>query len=173
MNPNRPLSIVLLACGLLVPVALPAADTPAAAAQKGAVALPQTPRFNQVRSRVEVLYRHRNEPPTALGPRSNPFRPPGASPAAGEGEGTPGLPLPPPEPQSDAILLEQGAGTLKVSGIFEIPGRTHVMINGRSYKEGDVVPAQVKGETIYLRVREIGRRSVTLALNEAEATLKF
>ena len=90
----------------------------------------------------------------------------------GDTAGNPPL-LPPPEPQSDATLLELGAATLKVSGIFEIPGRTHVMINGRSYKEGDVVPAQIKGETIYLRVREIARRSVILALNEAETTLKF
>ena len=47
------------------------------------------------------------------------------------------------------------------------------MINGKPYKDNEVVQAQVQGETIYLRLRQISRRGVTVVLNEAEMTLKF
>ena len=140
---------------------------------KPGVALPQSPRFNQVRARIDALYQHRNEPPPPPNPRANPFRTPGAPLPAVTTEPAKGEPLPPPEPASDLAILEKGASTLKISGIFEIAGKSHLVINARPYKEGDAVPAQVNGETVYLRVRTIARRSVTLALNSAEMTLKF
>jgi hypothetical protein len=36
-----------------------------------------------------------------------------------------------------------------------------------------VVQTTIAGETVYLRVREIGKRSVILALNDADITLSF
>jgi hypothetical protein len=172
----KPRSFVLLCVvgGLVIaPASLRAAASSkeASPTAKSTVTLPQTPRFNQVRARVETLYQHRNETPPPPHPRTNPFRPPGAVVPVAAGETPkPGLP---PEPASDLATLEKGAATLKISGIFEIGGRSHLVINGRPYKEGDVVATQVNGDTVYLRVRTIARRNVTLTLNAAEMTLKF
>ena len=162
-------SAVALAVGVSLSAAVPTKEPVAAA--KSTVALPQTPRFNQVRARVEALYQHRNETPPPPNPRNNPFRPPGPrAPATPTDRANPTVPT---EPATDLAILEKGAATLKVSGIFEIAGKSHLVINGRPYKEGDVVPTQINGEAVYLRVRTIGRRNVTLALNSAEMTLKF
>lgn len=132
-------------------------------------------RFRQVRNKINDLYQHRNEAPPAPDPRASPFRPAGqpvVAPAPAENK--PEAPAEPANGESrNLALLQQGAATLRVSGTLEIGGRSHLVINKRPYKQGDVVPAVVEGETIYLRVREIGRRTVTLVLNDAEMTLKY
>ena len=152
-----------------VPV-VPAAKTP----PKASVPNPFAPRFKQVRDRIDVLFQHRNEPPPPPDARSNPFRTPGATPlpapSAGPKGGETALA---PDMATDLSLLQQSVATLRVSGVFEIAGRSHLVINARPYKEGDVIQTQVLGEAVYLRVREISKRSVTLELNEAQMTLKF
>ena len=154
----------------------------AAAAAKASVVLPLGPRFKQTRARIEDLYRHRNAPPEPLTAKSNPFRPPGIAAAtvapvrsAPSGPVEPGTePVPAAaDPQTAQMLLQQGTAALKISGFFEIAGVTHLVINRRPYKEGDVVPTQVNGEAVYLRVRSIVDRSVTLTLDGVETTLKF
>jgi hypothetical protein len=154
--------------------ALATADTPAKA-PKPSVPKPIAPRFKQVRDRIDALFGHRNETPPAPDLRTNPFRVPGAPvPAASVASREEGAPAPTaPAAVEDLSLLQESAATLRVSGVFEIGGRSHLVINARPYKEGDVVQTQVKGEAVYLRVREISKRSVTLELNEAELTLKF
>lgn len=150
--------------GPLLAAAEPAAKAPTRAGT------PVPPRFKQVRDRIDALFRHRNEPPPPLGPETNPFRLPGST-----------LPASTPRGESAAaetrgpelITLQQAAATLRISGTFELNGQAHLVINARPYKAGDVIPAPVGGETVYLRVRDISRRSVTLALNEAELTLSF
>lgn len=139
-----------------------------------------TTRFKQMHERVLALFQHRNEPPAPVEPRHNPFRAPGAAPIApptteGDAASRPlsGSDYSGLAPGSSLALLQQGAATMKVSGIFEIGGRAHLVINSRPYKEGDVVQTLVQGETVYLRVKEISKRSVTLSLNDAEMTLKF
>ncbi len=133
-------------------------------------------RFRQVRNKINDLYQHRNEAPPPPEPRASPFRPAG-QPVAAPAETKTDKPETPAEPANgesrNLALLQQGAATLRVSGTLEIGGRSHLVINKRPYKQGDVVPAVVEGETIYLRVREIGRRTVTLVLNDAEMTLKY
>ncbi len=132
-------------------------------------------RFRQVRNKINDLYQHRNEAPPPTDPRASPFRPAGQPvvvPAPAENK--PEAPAEPANGESRSLaLLQQGAATLRVSGTLEIGGRSHLVINKRPYKQGDVVPAVVEGETIYLRVREIGRHTVTLVLNDAEMTLKY
>lgn len=161
----------------------PAADAPAAAkaAPKQSVPNPLAPRFKQIREHIDSLFEHRIEAPPPLDPRANPFRTPGAiapaasvannpTPTPGSAEGTPTSPAAAP---TNLAILQQAVATLKVSGVFEISGKSHLVINARPYKEGDVVQTLVQGETIYLRVREISKRSVTLVLNDAEMTLRF
>ena len=108
----------------------------------------------------------------------NPFRPPGAAtvvapPPAGGGRGdTPVVEAPKP-PSTDLALLQQSVATLKISGTFEVGGRLHLVINRKPYKQGDVIQVLSKGETIFLRVRQVSHTNVTFALNETEMTLKF
>ncbi len=140
-------------------------------APKQSVTNPLAPRFKQVRDRIDALFQHRNAPPLALEPQQNPFRVPGAArPTGPAGTGTAVVV---PAPADNLALLQQAAAALKVSGVFEIGGRSHLVINARPYKQGDVVQAQAQGERVYLRVKEISKRSVTLALNDAEMTLKY
>lgn len=170
MNPVRVTSPLLLALLLLASGVMLAADkvAPPAPAGKAGVRIPMARRFAEVRQRIADLYQHRTETPAALDPRHDPFRTRAAkAPAVGGGASAPVAPA------SELSLLQQAVATLKVSGVFEIGGRQHLVINARPYKVGDVVQTQVRGEPVYLRVREISRRSVTLALNEAEITLKF
>ena len=179
-------SILVLALSAL-PLGLPliAADPPvapaAAKSPKQSVANPLAPRFKQVRERIDALFEHRVDAPPPVDPRANPFRTPGAAapatalannptPTPGGAEGTP---TPPATAPTNLAILQQAVATLKVSGVFEIGGKSHLVINARPYKEGDVVQTLVQGETIYLRVREISKRSVTLVLNDAEMTLRF
>ena len=123
------------------------------------------------------MYQHRNDAPPPPDPRYNPFRTPGigtVTPAKGEsGETATGVAdpqVPDRMPSSNLALLQQGAATLKLGGTLELGGRSRLVINARNYKEGDVVQTQVRGETIYLRIKEIAGRSVTLVLNDAEMT---
>jgi hypothetical protein len=199
MKSNRSLSLLCLLGGLIVPVAGPAAvpvaaapgQAPAPAASKApapaagkAPASPYLARFQQVDQKIASLFAHRNETPPPPNPRHNPFRTPGSAQAAPPRVGESGANGKPPAKvdASDAgaaatgslDLLQQGAATLKISGAsFEIGGVSYLLINDKPYKAGDVVKTQVRGEAVLLRVKEFGKRSVTLALDEAEMTLKF
>ena len=148
-----------------------------ASAEK-APAPPLSPRFKQVRERIDVLFQNRNETPPPPNPRLNPFRPPGlpvSNPDPAQLSPDLGLSLTPAPviPASDLARLQEGVATLKVSGTFEKDGRLYLVINAKPYKNNDVIQTQVQGEPVYMRVREISRRSVTVALNDAEMTLRF
>ncbi len=199
MNPRRPFPWLPLAAALAAaagPVAAGAAETakksdanePAAAKAPAAVPpakastpLPMAGRFKQVQDRIAALYQHRNEAPPPPSPITNPFRNPGAlvlrtdnpvnsdpnaakKTALAEGETA---------PLTDAELLERGAETLRISGLFEMGEKTFVVVNARPFKTGDVVQAFVRGEAVFLRIKEIGKRTVTFTLNKAETTVTF
>jgi len=157
--------------------AAPANPAAPASSASPAAPVPLSPRFKQVRERISALYQNRNETPPPPDPRYNPFRPPGvaiqaapvlpasAEPAAGE----PVLVA----SATDLARLQEAVATLKVSGTFEKDGRLYLVINAKPYKDNDVIQTQVQGEPVYMRVRQVSRRSVTVVLNEAEMTLKF
>lgn len=172
------LGAFLLGLGGLSPFASGAAAPPPEAAGNKAPAAPVlSPRFRLVRERIDDLYRHRNASGPESEQRYDPFRAAGASgaplPAASAGSATPGGGASAPTPAADLTLLQQAVATLKVSGVVEFGGRQLLAVNSRPYKEGDVIQTQVQGQTVYLRVRQISRTTLTLALNEAEMTLKF
>jgi hypothetical protein len=60
----------------VVPTTLPVAGSKLTAGG----APPLSPRFQQVRNRIDALFQHRGEAPVAPDPRKSPFRPAGASP---------------------------------------------------------------------------------------------
>ena len=146
-----------------------------AQAPPASMAPPQlSSRFKQVRERIDELFRNRSETPAPPDPRTNPFRSPGsfASRPSSVLPDTPGVPLPQVS-GSDLTRLQESVATLKVSGTFEKDGRLYLVINAKPYKNNDVITTQVRGEPVYLRVRQISGRGVTLTLDEAEITLKF
>lgn len=132
---------------------------------------PLSPRFLQVRDRINTLFQHRNDAPPAPDLRANPFRPAGsaATPVGGPAPGAP----PPELPGNDLALLQQAVATLKVSGTFERADQMYVVVNSRPYKKNEVIQSRAEGQPVYLRVREITRNTVTLALNDTELALKF
>ncbi len=145
-----------------------------AAAPKTPGPPPLSPRFKQVRERIDALFADRSTPPPNPTLLDNPFRPPGAIPA--EPEPTPenpAEPAPAAPVSSDLETLQQAVATLRVTGTFNVGGEVHLVINARPYKAGDVLQVSLPRGTVYLRVREIAPNLVTLTLNEAEMTLKY
>ncbi len=142
---------------------------------------PLSPRFLQVRARIDALFSTRNDPPPPPDARSNPFRPPGAvaAPIATADGTVVSVPV-----NRDLTVLQQAVATLKVKATLERrePGSRSnplrlVISSGpgkeSTYKEGDVISVNLGGDPAPLRVRQITRNSVTLTLNDAEMTLKF
>ena len=149
-------------------------STIALAAPRAAAEAPQldpssNPRFIQSRTRIDALFHYRNAPLPPLDPRQNPFRLTNDSGAA-----TIGSPAALPQglaPDSDEGMLHLGAATLKIGGLVVREGSAQIGINGGLYKEGDVIPARVRGTLVYFRIRHITNDSVTISLNDAELTL--
>jgi hypothetical protein len=149
----------------------PVTTAPTAAAANAPKPPPLSPRFQQVRNRIEALFAHRLSAPTPLDPRHNPFRPAGAfvGPVVAAGDGRTAAAT---EPQpADLTVLQQAVATLKVGGRFVSAGREHRMVNARLYKEGDVIPTQLQGQPVYLRVKALNQKSLTLSLGDSELTL--
>jgi hypothetical protein len=163
---------------VLTSLVAPLSAAEEAEAAKIPSSVPLSPRFKQVRERIDALFEHRNQPPPPPEARLNPFRPPGVLTDAQSAAMPTDSPLlittPVPNvPSSDLTRLQESVATLKVSGTFEKEGQVYLVINQKPYKDNEVIPTQVRGETIYLRIRQVSRRGVTVALNEAEMTLKF
>ncbi len=203
MKARKPITALLcLACGAWLsaaesapaptgaPVVPPAAPAPKetgaakafAAAKAPGVAVPLSPRFQQVRDRIQALFSGRLETPPPPDPRYNPFRPTGAAPLAPiRGVAAGGETPSPASAGSDQVVLQQAVATLKVRGTIERGGRSQqlqVAINAGpnrdgTYKEGDVITVIVQEQPYHLRVRQITRYSVMFSLNDAEYTLKF
>lgn len=153
-----------------------------AAAETGApgkvnVPPPLSPRMRQIRERIDVLFAHRNGTISPVSARLDPFRPPGSAidlpPPASVDDMATVLPDAGEQATGDLATLQKAVATLKVSGTFEIGGRQHLVVNSRPYTDGDVIPTVLDGKTVYLRVREVSGKALTLTLNGAEIALKF
>jgi len=152
---------LLIILGLLLAVA----SAPAQVPQVNAKLLKRT------QERITALYRHHDNRPAAPGERGNPFR------IGGDLV----TPLPSDKPGDNSInpagndiqLLRQAAATIRITGIVNIAKRMHIAVNQSTYHEGGLIPVQLPGEMVFLRVVEITQKSVTLRLGEAEETLKF
>jgi len=147
----------------------------AIAAPRAAAEAPQldpssNPRFIQSRTRIDALFHYRNAPLPPLDPHQNPFRLTNDSGAATIGSPAAALPQG-LAPDSDEGMLQLGAATLKIGGLVVREGSAQIGINGGLYKEGDVIPARVRGTLVYFRIRHITNDSVTISLNDAELTL--
>lgn len=164
---HRPLALALTLLALAA-ARLGAADP--APAPKPAGPPPLAGRFQIVRDRIKALYGNRDTAAPPFDPRHNPFRTqPVVSPEPPAATGDPAAPPATP----NATLLKQASAQLKMTGFVERDGRTFLNINQALYKEGDVIKVTVQNQPVLLRITQLSRTSLTLALNDAETTLKF
>lgn len=156
MNRRLPIFLCLL---------LAAAGPAAAGPQINAKLLKRT------QERIAALYRNHDQRPAAPSERSNPFRLGGEVVVSTQPNQTtdPGT----DSAARDIQLLRQAAATIKITGVVNIAKRMHIAVNQSTYREGAVIPVQLPGEMVFLRVGAITQKSVTLRLHEAELTLKF
>lgn len=126
--------------------------------------------IKRTQERIAALYQHQDQRAPAPGERGNPFRVGGELPAtpqpAAGGEVL-------PDASRDTLLLRQAAATIKVTGVVNVANRMHIAVDKSTYREGGVIPVQLPGEMVFLRVGTITPRSVVLRLRDAETTLKF
>lgn len=126
--------------------------------------------IKRTQDRIADLYQRHDQRPAPPGERGNPFRiggdvPTNPQPEAG-GEKI-------PDASRDELLLRQAAATIKVTGVVNVANRMHIAVDRSTYREGGVIPVQLPGEMVFLRVGEITPRSVVLRLRDAELTIKF
>lgn len=134
------------------------------------------PRFQQVRDKIDALFRNRSESLPDPDPKKNPFRPAGSGAVAkapSRASGAAEKAAPAPASATDLAILQQAAATLKVAGSITIGGINHLSINQVPYKEGDVINVRLKGQIAFVRVKNISRYSYTLSLNGAELSVKY
>ena len=150
---------------LILSLLLAAGSVPAQAPQVNTKLLKRT------QERITALYQYHDQRPAAPGERGNPFRIGGdvVSPLPSDKPGDSSV-----NPAGQDIqLLRQAAATIKITGVVNIAKRMHIAVNKSTYREGGLIPVQLPGEMVFLRVVEITQKSVTLRLGEAEETLKF
>ena len=126
--------------------------------------------IKRTQDHIAALYQRHDQRAPAPGERGNPFR------VGGEIPTTP-QPAAGSEVVSDAsrdiLLLRQAAATIKVTGVVNVANRMHIAVDRSTYREGGVIPVQLPGEMVFLRVAEITPRSAVLRLRDAEMTIKF
>ena len=149
---------------------------PAAAATKTFTPPPLSPRFLQIRARMNALFASRNDPPAPPDARLNPFRPPGAIPVAPitTKDGV----VEPVAVDTNLALLQQAVAVIRVKGKFTKNKALQLVIStgpGKegTYKEGDVLNVNLAPDPVHLKVRVITQNSVTFTLADAEMVLKF
>jgi hypothetical protein len=137
-------------------------------------------RFARTQEQINALFKRRLKPEPLPADLPNPFVLPGGAKGpdvkAPEGEGTT-HPDKPPEgdlpPGSDAEALARLVAKLKISGIVQLNGRLHLIINQSPYKEGDLILLGTKDAATYLQVIRITPNELTLGLNQAVQTIKL
>jgi hypothetical protein len=136
-------------------------------------AQPGTDRFAGLKAKIEALLNPRLNPAPLPDKPANPFQ-----------FIVPGLPLdtppetlitqPIPATLDDEQILAYAVARLRISGLVERGGITHLLINSASYKEADLVPLRVSGDTVYyIRLVRIADGEVTFGYNDYTLTIKL
>ncbi len=83
-------------------------------------------------------------------------------------------PVPIPTTLDDDQILAYAVARLRISGLVQRGGVTHLLINSASYKEADLVPLRTGGDTVYyIRLVRIGDTEVTFGYNQSTLTVKL
>lgn len=141
-----------------------------------AVRLPAQPgadRFAGLKAKIEALLSPRLNPAPLPEKPANPFQfivtglpietPP---------ETTTTQPI--PTTLDDEQILAYAVTRLRISGLVQRGGVTHLLINSASYKEADLVPLRASGDTVYyIRLVRISDGEVTFGYNDFTLTVKL
>lgn len=140
-----------------------------------AVRLPAQPaadRFAGLKAKIETLLNPRLNPAPLSDKPANPFQ-----------FIVTGLPVdipdtvatqPMPTTLSDEQILAYAVARLRISGLVERGGVTHLLINSASYKEADLIPLRAGGDTVYyIRLVRIADGAVTFGYNDHALTIKL
>lgn len=138
-----------------------------------AVRLPAQPaadRFAGLKAKIDILLSPRLEPAPLPDKPANPFQ-----------FIVTGLPLPEtivtqpmPTTLDDEQILAFAVARLRISGLVERSGVTHLLINSASYKESDLIPLRASGDTVYyIRLVRIADGTVTFGYNDHALTVKL
>lgn len=153
----RPFLVLALAFG-------PALAAPAAAQPGSALAK----RYAEVRARSDTLFQHRDAPAIAITFADNPFLigPVPAGRLVPVGTETSAAFVRPPR-------LQQIAAALRISGLVQIGGLNHLVINQSARKVGDLIGVPWEGSTVFLRVQEILPGIVTFVLEDETVSVRY
>lgn len=137
-----------------------------------AVRLPAQPgadRFAGLKTKIDALLNLRLNPAPLPDKPANPFQ-----------FIVTGLPVetiitqPIPTTLDDEQILAYAVARLRISGLVERGGITHLLINSTSYKEADLVPLRASGDTVYyIRLVRIADGEVTFGYNDFTLTVKL
>lgn len=131
-------------------------------------------RFGDLKAKIEALLSPRLNPSALPEKPANPFVStlPGLPVAV-----TPEAPIetqPIPTTLDDDQILAYAVARLRISGLVQRGGVTHLLINSASYKEADLVPLRASGDTVYyIRIVHIASTEVTFGYNQSTLTVKL
>ena len=118
--------------------------------------------LERTQTRINALLGPRQQPKPLPEKPANPFQVTAASLPANPAPGS-DVPL-----SDDAGILAYYAPTLKISGLVNLNGQAHFIINQSPYKKGDVILIKGKDKSVlYLKVVNIEPRELTLGYNDA------
>lgn len=136
-------------------------------------AQPATDRFAGLKTKIEALLSPRLNPAPLPDKPANPFQ----FIVAGVPIETPPETIntqPIPTTLDDEQILAYAVARLRISGLVQRGGVTHLLINSASYKEADLVPLRASGDTVYyIRVVRIADGEVTFGYNDFTLTVKL
>ena len=136
-----------------------------AAAAESATAAAIAARFKQTRARIDVLFRHRDEPAGPLATAQNPFRI----------QETATAPTGPAEllPPSDDVVLKQAIAALKIGGTFLLGGKTLLGTAQGTYEENSNVSVRLPAGAVILHLTRVTPVGATFTYNTAEQSIVF
>lgn len=126
-------------------------------------------RFGSLKAKIEALLDPRLKPDPLPANPANPFQftPPGSTVVVMPGPVNP-TPVE-PEPNTltdDEQILAYAVTRLRITGLVQRSGISHLLINSVTYKEADLIPVRGTGDTMYyIRVVRIADHEVTFGYN--------
>ena len=128
-------------------------------------------RYALTKARIATLLDQRLHPVPLPANLPSPFYHPPATPADGTVPGVIGPPaetaaVPAEADITDADTLKKFVDALKIGGLTILNGRQLLTLNQTLCKEGDIIPVDRKGRTLYIKVVKITPDELTLGLND-------
>lgn len=130
-------------------------------------------RYAEVRSRIEALFSHRDNPPPAIAFEDNPF-------FIGSPEAEATLPIPGAGPARSASApaptftrLQLIAATFRITGLVRIGGVSQLVVNSAPRRMGDIISVMWQGSPVFVRLTRFEPGFATFSLDGEDVTLRY